>query len=45
MIHYPVSNAKTGVGIAPIRSLLAKGVNIGLGTDACTNDNANYIPN
>lgn len=45
VIHCPVSNAKTGVGIAPIKTLLAKGINIGLGTDACSNNNTNNIIN
>ncbi len=45
VIHCPVSNAKTGVGIAPIQSLEAAGVTIGLGTDACSNNNTNHILN
>lgn len=45
VIHCPVSNAKTGVGIAPIKSLLMHGVNIALGTDACSNNNTNNILN
>ncbi|KKP29735.1 MAG: 5-methylthioadenosine/S-adenosylhomocysteine deaminase [candidate division TM6 bacterium GW2011_GWF2_30_66] len=45
IIHCPVSNAKTGAGIAPIGQLLASGVNIALGTDACSNNNTNNILN
>lgn len=43
--HCPVSNAKTGVGIAPMRSFHLAGVIIGLGTDACSNNNTNNILN
>ena len=45
VIHCPVSNAKTGAGIAPIVELQNKGVTIGLGTDACSNNNTNNILN
>lgn len=45
VIHCPVSNAKTGVGIAPIIALQAAGVTIGLGSDACSNNNTNNILN
>lgn len=45
VIHCPVSNAKTGVGIAPIKALMQAGVTIGLGTDACSNNNTNNILN
>lgn len=45
VIHCPVSNAKTGVGIAPIKLFLEYGVNVGLGTDACSNNNTNNILN
>jgi|SaaInlStandDraft_4_1057021.scaffolds.fasta_scaffold02042_6 5-methylthioadenosine/S-adenosylhomocysteine deaminase len=44
-IHCPVSNAKTGIGIAPIKKLLQLGVKIGLGSDACSNNNTNNILN
>ncbi|MES2252982.1 MAG: amidohydrolase family protein [Pseudomonadota bacterium] len=43
--HCPVSNAKTGVGIAPMRAFHEAGVTIGLGTDACSNNNTNNILN
>lgn len=45
VIHCPVSNAKTGVGIAPIIDLAKEGVIVGLGTDACSNNNTNNILN
>ncbi len=45
VIHCPVSNAKTGVGIAPVIELMNRGVRIGLGTDACSNNNTNNILN
>ncbi|MFQ5950843.1 MAG: amidohydrolase, partial [Candidatus Geothermarchaeales archaeon] len=33
-IYNPSCNAKTGVGIAPVAEMLAKGINVGLGVDA-----------
>ena len=45
IIHCPVSNAKTGVGIAPILEFAKHKVNIGIGTDACSNNNTNNIMN
>ncbi len=45
VILCPVSNAKTGVGVAPIKSFLEHNVNLGLGTDACSNNNTNNILN
>lgn len=45
IIHCPVSNAKTGVGIAPIKAILDAGITIALGTDACSNNNTNNILN
>jgi 5-methylthioadenosine/S-adenosylhomocysteine deaminase len=45
VIHCPVSNAKTGVGIAPIQALEDAQVTIGLGSDACSNNNTNNILN
>jgi 5-methylthioadenosine/S-adenosylhomocysteine deaminase len=45
VIHCPVSNAKTGVGIAPIQALLKAGALVGLGSDACSNNNTNNILN
>ncbi len=45
VIHSPVSNAKTGVGIAPIIKMMKMGIRIGLGTDACSNNNTNNILN
>lgn len=37
--HCPSSNLKLGSGIAPIASLLAKQVNVGLGTDGVASNN------
>lgn len=45
IIHCPVSNAKTGVGIAPLKDLLYHEIIIGLGSDACSNNNTNNILN
>ena len=45
VVHCPISNAKTGVGIAPVPQMLKKGVSVGLGTDACSNNNTNNIMN
>jgi len=45
VIHCPVSNAKTGVGIAPMLDFHKNGVNIAIGTDACSNNNTNNILN
>lgn len=45
VIHCPVSNAKTGVGVAPVLALHKNGVNIAIGTDACSNNNTNNILN
>ena len=43
IIHCPVSNAKTGVGVAPIIELMNKGIKIALGSDACSNNNTNNV--
>jgi len=45
IIHCPVSNAKTGVGIAPIKDWINNNITIGLGSDACSNNNTNNILN
>ena len=39
-IHNPMSNLKLGSGIAPIANLRKAGVNVGLGTDGVSSNNA-----
>jgi len=42
VVHNPESNAKIGVGTAPVARMLDRGVTVALGTDgASTNDNQN----
>lgn len=33
--HNPVSNLKLGSGLAPLRAMLARGINVSLGSDGC----------
>lgn len=37
--HNPVSNMKLASGIAPVPTLLSKGMTVGLGTDGCASNN------
>jgi len=39
VVHCPASNMKLGSGIAPIRALVARGINIALGTDGAASNN------
>jgi 5-methylthioadenosine/S-adenosylhomocysteine deaminase len=39
VVHCPESNMKLASGVAPVVELLAKGVNVALGTDGCASNN------
>lgn len=44
VVHNPLSNLRLGSGLAPVRRLLDRGVNVGLGTDAAnTSDTQNMF--
>ena len=43
-IHNPSSNLKLGSGIAPVKTFMEKGLNVGIGTDgASSNNNLNMM--
>jgi guanine deaminase len=43
-VHNPASNMKTGAGIAPVAEMLARGLNVALGTDGSgASDNQNMF--
>ncbi|MCA2002664.1 MAG: amidohydrolase [Chloroflexi bacterium] len=46
VVHCPVSNAVLGSGIAPVKAMLAKGINLRLGTDGpASNDTQDCFEN
>lgn len=42
-VHNPVSNLKLGSGVAPVCAMLARGVNVALGTDGCCSNNSHDL--
>lgn len=40
MVHCPTSNSKLAAGVCRVRDLLARGVNVGLGTDSASSNNS-----
>ncbi|PHS23871.1 MAG: 5-methylthioadenosine deaminase [Robiginitomaculum sp.] len=39
VIHNPTSNMKTAAGFSPVPQMIAKGINVGLGTDGAASNN------
>ena len=40
VVHSPIANMKMATGVAPLETLLSRGVNVSLGTDGAANNNS-----